>query len=150
MTNSNSIKKLLSCLILSVFIAVTVLSFSGCADEKTPDKPIETSAVVSEDVQKVGKGAKSFTLNVEADGKTTTFYVHTDNATVGGALLDLGLISGENSEYGLYVKTVNGIEADYDKDGTYWAFYINDTYALVGVDSAQISDTETYSLRKEK
>lgn len=49
--------------------------------------------------------------------------------TVGKALLDQGVIAGEDSSYGLYVKTVNGTTLDYDTDGMYWAFYINGEYA---------------------
>ena len=48
------------------------------------------------------------------------------------ALLALDLIAGEDSQYGLYVKTVNGITADYDTDGSYWAFYIDGEYAQTG------------------
>ena len=62
---------------------------------------------------------------VDADGNETNFVVSTDKETVGDALLELNLIEGEEGDYGLYVKTVNGITADYDTDGTYWAFYVN-------------------------
>lgn len=63
--------------------------------------------------------------------------------------MELGLIAGEESEYGLYVKTVNGITADYDKDGVYWAFYINGEYAQTGVDSTKIAEGESYSFKVE-
>ena len=59
------------------------------------------------------------------------------------------LIDGENGAYGLYIKLVNGIEADYDKDGTYWAFYKNGEMMMVGVDGAVIADGEHYELIKE-
>jgi hypothetical protein len=36
-------------------------------------------------------------------------------------------VEGEESDYGLYVKTVNGITADYETDGAYWAFYTNES-----------------------
>ena len=35
-------------------------------------------------------------------------------------LLSLDLIAGDEGEYGLYVKTVNGITADYETDGMYF------------------------------
>ena len=56
---------------------------------------------------------------------------------MGDALTELGLIEGEDSEYGLYVKTVNGITADYDTDGHYWAFYVDGEYAQTGVDATR-------------
>ena len=63
---------------------------------------------------------------------------------------ELELITGEQGEYGLYVKTVNGVTADYDKDGTYWAFYINGEYGMTGVDVTTITEGESYSLKVEK
>ena len=66
---------------------------------------------------------------MDAEGKETVFEVKTDKTTVGEALVEEGLIVGEESEYGLYVKTVNGITVDYGTDGKYWAFYVNDEYA---------------------
>ena len=59
------------------------------------------------------------------------------------------MIEGDESEYGLYVKTVNGITADYDADGVYWAFYINDEYAQTGVDSTPITEGDRYAFRIE-
>ena len=59
------------------------------------------------------------------------------------------LIDGEVGEFGLYVKTVNGITADYDKDGKYWAFYINGEYAQPGVDSIEITEGDSYSFQVE-
>ena len=46
----------------------------------------------------------------------------------------------------LQVKKAN---TDYDKDGAYWAFYINDEYALTGVDSTKIAEGEHYSFKVE-
>ena len=76
--------------------------------------------------------------------------ITSDAETVGQALLDEELIAGEDSQYGLYVKTVNGLTLDYDKDGAYWAFYVNGEYATSGVDSTEIEDGQTYSFRAEK
>ncbi len=87
---------------------------------------------------------------VDAEGNETAFEIETDKEIVGEALLEQGLIAGEDGQYGLYVKTVNGITADYDTDGTYWAFYINGQYATSGVDTTVITEGETYSFKVEK
>ena len=63
----------------------------------------------------------------------------------GAFLLNEGIIAGEDGQFGLYVKTVDGETLDYDTDGKYWAFYINGEYAMTGVDSAPIKDGEVYS-----
>ena len=99
----------------------------------------------------VGEGENQFALEVILeDGSTTLFHVMTDETTVGAALLDLGLIEGDKSEYGLYVKTVNGVTADYDTDGKYWAFYIDGKYASTGVDSTDIDSGMYYSFKIEE
>ncbi len=41
----------------------------------------------------------------------------------------------DGAEIGEGSKTVNGMTADYDKDGVYWAFYINGVYAMTGIDA---------------
>lgn len=98
----------------------------------------------------LGEGETTFLFTVtDREGSETQFEVHTDKTTVGEALLELGLIAGDDSEYGLYVKTVNGITVDYDTDGAYWAFYINGEYALTGVDSTTIAEGATYSFKVE-
>lgn len=114
-------------------------------EQATEQTDAQTDATV------LGEGQTVFTFNVtDADGNETNFEIHTDKETVGDALLELDLIAGEDSEYGLYVKTVNGITADYDKDQTYWAFYVNGEYAQTGVDSTNVTAGDTYSFKVEK
>lgn len=99
----------------------------------------------------VGEGAVSFTFIVrDAEGTETVFTVKTDSQTVGAALLENDLIAGVESEYGLYVKEVMGIVADYDVDQSYWAFYINGEYAMTGVDSTDIEAGAVYTFAVEK
>lgn len=98
-----------------------------------------------------GFGEKEFTLQVtDGEENTTTVTVSTDAATVGEALVELSIIAGEDSEWGLYVKTVNGITADYDADQTYWAFYIDGEYAMTGVDATEIAEDTVYSFAISK
>ncbi|MBQ3497661.1 MAG: DUF4430 domain-containing protein [Clostridia bacterium] len=136
------IKKMLSVPVCAVLIAAVALFTSGCNSTTPPEthSASESDTVISE-----------FKFSViDADGKTTDFTVTTDKKTVGEALQDEGLISGEEGQYGLYVKTVNGITLDYDKDGMYWAFYINDEMAPTGVDMTEIKPGEVYSFKAEK
>lgn len=99
----------------------------------------------------LGEGAQVFSFSViDAEGTENWFEIHTDAETVGEALTENGLLEGEDGPYGLYVKTVNGITADYDKDKVYWAFYVNDEYAMSGVDQTKITEGDIYSFRIEK
>ena len=97
----------------------------------------------------ISSGTKSGSVTGDKEGNETQFEIHTDKEIVGEALLELELIAGEESEYGLYVKTVNGITADYDKDGVYWAFYVNGEYAQSGVTSTPITEGDSYSFKVE-
>ena len=68
---------------------------------------------------------------------------------MGEALLEEKLIDGEQGNYGLYIKTVNGILADYDVDGTYWGVYVNGESAVTGVDSIEVTEGATYTFKVE-
>ena len=92
----------------------------------------------------------SFTVVVaDLEGKETTFEYTSDKATVGEALIAEGLIEGHETEYGLYVDSVNGVALDWDKDGKYWAFYIDGEYAMTGVDATKITEGATYAFKPE-
>ena len=92
----------------------------------------------------------SFTVvTTDLNGKETTHNIKTDAATVGEALVEEGLIKGHDTEYGLYVDEVNGIALDWDKDGKYWAFYINGEYAQTGVDTTNVEDGAVYTFKPE-
>ncbi len=146
------LSKALSFFLCIVLIAAMALCTTSCNDNKNP--VAESSAppftVSKNEGNVLGVGAKKFTFTVTgASGKESKFEIHTDKKTVGEALLEVGLIAGDNNEYGLYVKTVNGETLDYDKDGKYWAFYVNGAYASAGVDSTNIEAGATYSFKAE-
>ena len=151
-------RKLLSLLLCMVLIAATALTFTSCGNEgKTDDTTVsETTTAPDKEAEKpqsnvLGEGNTSFSFVVrDIDGSEKSFTVKTDAKTVGEALLAVDMIEGENGQYGLYVKKVNGITADYDVDATYWAFYINDEYAMSGVDTTDIVADATYMLAKQK
>ena len=145
--NKFSMKKLLSILLCIALIAALALSTVGCSknDNTAPATTAEASGTVS-----MGEGETSFLFNVvDPEGKESHFEIHTDEKTVGAALLSLGLIAGEDSDYGLYVKTVMGITLDYDTDGKDWAFYVDGAYAATGVDQTELTAGSTYAFRAE-
>lgn len=120
-------------------------------DTKTEDDTQGHTSGTWPDGSVIGEGSKEFTFTVvDQDGSEAKLEIHTDQETVGAALSELGLIDGDEGEYGLYVKTVNGITADYDKDGVYWAFYINDEYSQTGVDTTAVTEGDSYSFKIEK
>ena len=143
-------KQSLSSVLLLVLIAAMALLAVGCGDNTPQGNETPKTSAVSSDKTVLGEGAKVFDFTVsDFDGKETAFEIHTDKETVGEALIELGLIDGDEGEFGLYVKSVNGISADYDKDGKYWAFYIDGEYAMTGVELTPIEDGKTYSFKVE-
>ncbi|MBR2381494.1 MAG: DUF4430 domain-containing protein [Clostridia bacterium] len=130
-----------------LFKQTTTTSFVAEEEGQVPE--IWENATYTKDTE-LGEGSKTFLFKVDAEGYAITFTIHTDAETVGAALLALELIAGEDSQYGLYVKTVNGILADYDVDGTYWAFYENGEYAMSGVDTTAITEGQNYSFVRAK
>lgn len=123
-----------------VLVAAMVLTFTGCG-QKQVEENLQTTQGQQEIVE------KSFTFEVtDLDGTKKEFEVKYDEEkTVGEALTNEGLISGEEGQYGLMVDTVDGQKYDYNEDGAYWAFYVNGTYANSGVDTTPIKDGEVYS-----
>ena len=101
---------------------------------------------------KAAQGSKEYILKVVDDnGETTEYTGHTDAEYLRGALEELEkadelTIEGEESDYGLFIDTVNGVTADYSKDKAYWALYVNGEYGNYGVDSQPVTDGDIYSL----
>lgn len=136
---------------IMAFLLALVMALALCACAKTDPAPSGKTTVGVKDGETVGQGATAFSVEVkDAEGKTTKFTVQTDEKTVGAALQKLNIIAGEASDYGLYIKEVTGITADYDKDGTYWAFYIDGQYALTGADLTDVKAGAAYTFAVEK
>ena len=150
--------KILSCFLLLVLSAAIALTAVGCDDKNdggastAQTTTVATTSGTTADPANIrGEGKTEFTFKVvTAAGETKTFIVRTDKEIVGEALVDAGLISGEEGPYGLYVKTVDGETLDYETHGKYWAFYVDGTYGLTGVDTTKIEAGKEYSFRAEK
>ena len=54
--------------------------------------------------------------------------------------------SGEDSEYGLMVDTVNGEEAVFEKDGAYWGFSVNGEYCNYGISEQPVADGDAFEI----
>lgn len=145
-------KKVLSIILALIIMISAVFLLTSCGDAKTTNGNAvsDVSDTASVESVNIGEGATSFTFTVRhIDGSEKKYLVSTDKATVGEALSDCGLIDGEKGAYGLYVKIVDGKTLDYDKDGKYWAFYVDGEMSPVGVDMAEIEPDKTYSFRAE-
>lgn len=90
---------------------------------------------------------KAITIEViDSAKKSVTYNVTTDAEFLRGAMDDTeGLeYSGDESQYGIMVKTVNGELADYDKNGAYWSFTVNGEYSNHGIDTQPVNDGDEF------
>ena len=142
-----------------MFTACTQTEVSSSTSELDSSTVSETDASVTEEPMVyesgsvIGEGEKHIyvtatdSVNQELIG---TFEFYTDAENIGDALLEYGFISGDNDAYGLYVKVVNGVKAEYETDGTYWAFYVNGDLATTGVSSTPVEDEMSYMFQIEE
>lgn len=139
----------LSLAVIAALVAAIALFTTGCNSDKPEELTVAPTTVQTQtDVKEWGEGDTKFTFMVtDPDGIETQFEISTNKTTVGEALEELTLIAGDEGPYGLYVKRVYGITLDYDKDGMYWAFYINGELASTGVDSTEITEGTIYAFK---
>lgn len=119
-------KKMIS-LLLVLVMALTLVACGKKPETKT--EPVSFTVVVT-----------------DLDGNESTFEYTSGAASVADALVADGLVVGHQASYGLYVDTVNGIDADWDNEQTYWAFYINGEYATTGISDTPIAADTVYGL----
>ena len=90
-------------------------------------------------------GDKTILVSVVVDTETSDFVIETDAEFLRGALEQEGLVEGTESEYGLYVTTVNGITAD-ESQQQWWCFTRAGGTLETGVDTTPIADGERYEI----
>lgn len=141
-------KKTVKFIACTFLIISTIMCLASCS-KKAENTDLWENATYREN-NYFGEGKKTIVVEVEAEEKSVEFTINTDKEILGEALEEHNLISGEQGAYGLYVKVVNGIKADYDEDGYYWGLNINGESSMTGVDGVKISDGEHYELVRTK
>ena len=135
-------KKTLTSVVSVVLVAIFMLSLVSCG--KSVDvEGLWKQATYTRD-KTFGKGETTVELEVKVEDQSVTFTIKTDKKILGDALIEHGLLEGEEGPFGLYVKKVNGITADYDVDQSYWSLEKNGKALMTGVDSTEIADGEHY------
>ena len=90
------------------------------------------------------QGSKTVTVEVfHGDGTEKTFVLHTDAENLRQACEEQKLIAGQESEYGLYVLTVDGETAD-ESVQQWWCITKGGEEHFFGVDDTAIQDGEQY------
>lgn len=137
-------KKTVNSILVMAVAFLMLISLVSCSETVEGDS-LWNDAIYTEDTV-LGEGAKTVAVEVKAGEKSVVFTIKTDEAILGDALAAHGLVEGEEGPYGLYVKKVNGILADYDVDASYWGFYKNGEYMMTGIDVTEFTDGEHYEL----
>ena len=126
-----------------VLARMMVLGLSACGKKEAVN--LWDNAKWTEDAT-LGEGSKTVQVEIEMEEKSITLTIASDKALLGDILLDHEVIEGEMGAYGMYIKSVNGVQADYDVDQAYWAVYQDGEYLMTGVDSTEVSDGAHYEL----
>lgn len=114
----------------ALLTALSVLALSACGPKKEDGTEVKITVVVADD-----------------KGKETNHEIKTTRAYLADALLDEKIASGTTTvEYGLMIDTVDGLYADWNTNGAYWAIYVGNEMAMVGASSIELTDGGVYRL----
>lgn len=110
--------------------------------------PTEAATVINPENSRtvIGKGSIFFLLDVVTEDSTLMYEIHTDSTCLGDALIESGLVEGEEGPYGLYIKRVCGISAVFEEDNAYWGLNVNGESAATGADGITLLGGDTIEL----
>ena len=92
------------------------------------------------------QGDKNITvIVVHGDESQKEFAINTSSENLRGALEEQKLVEGSDSEYGLYVITVDGETAD-EAAQQWWCFTKGGEKLMTGVDDTMIADGDQYEI----
>ena len=95
-------------------------------------------------------GSKAYTVTVtDKDQAVKTYEGRTDAEYLSDLMDELKAAGdftyeGSMGEYGLFIESINGLKADYNTDGAYWAIYVNGAYGEYGADAQPVEDGGQY------
>ena len=126
-------------LLLLLVVVLAALLLAGCST------PAPGSSAVS-DVSSKAAVEKRFTLTVvHRDGSEKEFALTTEQQYLGAELQAAGLIEGEEGQYGLFIKTVDGETAD-DSKQEWWCLTKDGEMTETGIDTTPVTDGDTFAL----
>ena len=91
------------------------------------------------------EGEKSIVVSVVRGEDTAVHTLRTDALFLRGALEENGLIEGDETPFGLFVKTVGGYTVN-EAAMEWWNFAVNGEDLMVGVDEAVIHDGDAVTI----
>ena len=117
-------------ILAAAILVFTFFTLAGCANNH------------ADDATSVSAETKTVFFKIVYEDKTEkTVQISTEKATLADALVEAGLIEYDKS--GLYT-TIDGVTADYSKDGAWWCITKGGEMVSVGMNDLQIADGESY------
>ena len=93
----------------------------------------------------------TITVTVIDDKKDSdSFKITTKADNLGDALLESGRVKGDMDTFGLYIKEVDGLRADFELDGAYWSVSKDGKMLVTGASDTPISDGDKFELTYTK
>lgn len=93
---------------------------------------------------KATEGAKAIQVEIVIAGESVkTYDLNTDAEYLRQALEEKNLIQGDESAFGLYVKTVDGVTAD-ESNQEWWCFTKDGGQLMTGVDDTPVADGDHF------
>jgi hypothetical protein len=118
--------------ILAVMVLLMAMFVFGCGS--------------TDDASQTNEGPITVSFDVIVDGQTQKTHVaETEADNLGDFLRESGIVEGENSEYGLYITTVDGVTAD-ESNEEWWCVTKKGESVQTGVDSTPIADGDKFEL----
>ena len=125
-------KKNCKSLIVILMISVMALVMFGCGN--------------SQSAANENEGPMTVAFDVVVNGETTQTHVgETEADNLGDFLRESGVVEGEDSEYGMFITTVDGVKADESKN-QWWCVTKAGQAVQTGVDSTPIADGDKFEL----
>lgn len=147
--------------VIAIILLVFCVIFSACSgnsgeneNQTTTDaSALQTTAYVPPAeltyLTTIGSGENSFVLEtVTLEGESSKYLIATNETDLEKALESLGLLTV--NEYTGEITDVNGIHAEYNKDGMHWVLYVNGEKAEASPDEITVIKNYVYTFRLEK
>lgn len=144
--------RVLAALLALICMLSMTLAFVSCSNDGSGSESSTPVSTPNQEIESPEDAKITITLEVIGpDNSSKEFVISTSKKNnLRQALEAEGLISGDESAYGLYVKVVNGITADYDVDSSWWSLSKGGEILMTGVDSTPIADGDHFELTYSK
>ena len=121
--------------ILTVVLVLVIIGLMTLAHETFAEKAVE--------------GSKNISVEVIGNEKEAVRYeLSTDQEYLLGALQEIEELEMESEDgpYGPMLLSINGEFAEFNTNGAYWAFYVNDGYCNYGVAEQPVEDGDAFQI----